>query len=82
MGVYIHGRGPGPGHGGLTVHQVGTSNTFGALEDTMSKRCSDGTNLAMTREKYECGVNSIMNDKSLRGPEGRLKLTYRFLPLA
>ena len=59
------------------AHRVGTSNAFGALEDTMAKKCSDGTNLIMTREKYECGVNSIMNDKSLRGPEGRLKLVAK-----
>ena len=43
----------------------------------MAKKCSDGTNLAMAREKYQCGVNSIMNDKSLRGPEGRLKLVAK-----
>ena len=74
MGVCVHGHGPGPGRGVPTASRTGTSNAFGALEGITTKKCSDGVTLAMMREKYEYGVRSVMNDESLRGPEGRLKL--------
>ena len=74
MGVCVHGHGPGPGRGVSTACRTESPNAFGVLEDTATKKCSNGMTLAMVREKYEYGARTTMNDKSLRGPEGRLKL--------
>ena len=74
MGVHVHGHGPGPGHGGAVMYRVGSSNMFGNLDDTATKDHVLGLTLDEMRKEYEYGVESVMNDMSLRGPEGRLKL--------
>ena len=47
---------------------------FGNLDDTATKNHVLSLTLDEMRKEYERGVESVMNDMSLRGPDGRLKL--------